>query len=372
MHREHNTNLSLLFRNSEPHSSNKPDSKKLGRQLSIAVLGVEPPTAQSVSRFTQLVHERPVRQPLNGKVLLFYHYCTIEQPQELLDWQVLLCGLLRLRGRIHVGKEGMNGTVGGSCEAIRLYKESVQTHCRWSVHFGTMPFKESSGGHHCFPNLFVRVCREICQMNLSPELIHWKNGGRHLKAVEFHKLVEEMNTGIRNKPNVPTDTVLLDVRNLYESAVGQFDGAIRIPTRHFIDFPEVADRLIERYDLRKKKKVLMYCTGGIRCERASAYLRSKGVTQCFQLLGGIHNYVEEMGEATFFRGKNFVFDRRLTTKRVGTQLPVSTCIFCDEYHDEYDKHFSCDTCSCLVLVCKSCRTQKMRTAVCSTCFAKEF
>jgi predicted sulfurtransferase len=338
--------------------------------LAVAVTGKVPPNSSDVTRFQRWFSKVPVLEPIDGAVLLFYQYCDVGEPQMLQEWQQALCQLLRLRGRIHVGAEGLNGTVGGSHNAIKLYKEALRTHSKWSHNFADMAFKESSGGRHCFPNLFVRLCREICQMNSSPEDIHWKDGGKHLPPIEFHQCVEEMN---QNKTG---DTVLLDVRNFYESEVGHFDGAGRIPTRHFTDFPKVADELIESLQLREKRRVLMYCTGGIRCERASAYLRSKGVTRCFQLLGGIHNYVEELGEHTLFRGRNFVFDRRLTTDRVGTKLPNGRCIRCGTLHDEYNKSLSCRDCCCLLLVCSDCRVTLTDDKVasenmyCSTCQTK--
>jgi predicted sulfurtransferase len=346
------------------------------QQLVIAIEGKESNSKATFDIVSEYYNNRPSRQSLNGKVLLFYKYCDISEPQKLLSWQKTLCGLLRLRGRIHVGKEGLNGTVGGSIKATELYIKALQSHNQWSKYFADTEFKTSLGGHHCFPNLFVRVCSEICQMNASPEQIQWKDGGQHLQANDFHRLVEEMNRKDELKDSRGEhDTVLLDVRNMYESAVGQFDGAIRVPTRHFTDFPKVADEMIKQYDLKSKKRVLMYCTGGIRCERASAYLRSKGVKQCYQLKGGIHKYCEEMGRKTLFRGKNFVFDRRLTTARVGTEVPLSKCITCNELCDEYDKNFSCGVCSSLVLLCKPCRclvksnTIDAKKLKCTSCVA---
>ena len=164
-------------------------------------------------------------------------------------------------------------------------------------------------------------------MNCNPEEISWKNSAQHLSPREFHDLyvrtlTSSSSSSHESSTNTPpsASAVILDVRNHYESAVGRFEQAIRMPTRTFSEFPKVADQLIEDLDLRNKKHVLLYCTGGIRCERASAYLQSKGVTSCYQLRGGIHRYCEEIGDRdSFFRGRNFVFDRRLTTRRVGME-----------------------------------------------------
>lgn len=291
-------------------------------------------------------------------MLLFYNYCDILEPNKLLEWQKTLTKLLRLRGRVHVGLEGINGTVGGSREAVALYMSALRTHSVWSKHFANTDMKLSSGGYHCFPNMYVRLCTEICQMNASPEKITWRDQCHHLTSLEFHEQIKSIgSTSTRNDSNGSSshaDSVLLDVRNHYESEVGQFDGAVRLPTRHFTDFPKVIDTLIETMQLRDKK-VYMYCTGGIRCERASAYMRSKGVNECYQLSGGIHKYTVELGDQTLFRGKNFVFDRRLLTERVGTTVPIGACIVCRSRFDVYDKKISCAKCACLVLVCLKCR-----------------
>ena len=329
-------------------------------ELAVSVTGVNPPPTSTLERIQHWHNHRPPRQSLNGTVLLFYKYCRISQPQQLLEWQTKLCKLLRIRGRLHVGAEGLNGTLGGSQEAVQLYIEALQTHCVWAHYFADTDIKTSPGGHHCFPNLYVRLCTEICQMNASPELIHWDDCCQHLTPTEFHAQVQQHvgcaapgSPGSEKNDTHSNTAILLDVRNLYESEVGHFDNAVCLPTRHFTDFPAVADQLIEQLNLRDKK-VFMYCTGGIRCERASAYLRSKGVQECFQLQGGIHNYVEELGAASLFRGKNFVFDRRLTTERVGTTQPMGKCVVCQALHDEYNKNISCSGCSCLVLLCDGC------------------
>ena len=161
----------------------------------------------------------------------------------------------------------------------------------------------------------------------------------------------------------------------YESEIGRFDGATRCPTRHFAEFPTVADKMIEDHNLREKT-VLMYCTGGIRCERASAYLRSMGVERCFQLSGGIARYCEHQkrwqAEAegqgsqgcrvpssarSLFRGRNFVFDRRMSIAGSGGVAEVGRCAVCLSAWESYDRSFSCRECSALVLVCAGCRPQ---------------
>ena len=363
----------------------------------------------------------------SGQVLLYYKYVAVSDPPALRAWQRALCGALDLRGRIHVGAEGINGTVGGTVEATGLYIEAMRHHAVWSRLFADTEFKVSPGGRQCFPNLFVRICTEICQMNCSPEEISWRDSARHLSPREFHDLYAKIlhnspsastpstscdpphltsmpssGSSIGPTPTSPTSreatssvasAVILDVRNYYESAVGRFNHAVRVPTRNFSEFPEVADKLIKDLDLKNKSHVLLYCTGGIRCERASAYLQSRGVTSCYQLHGGIHRYCEEIGDDdSFFRGRNFVFDRRLTTRRVGSEedssniFPCSSagessssrggdciavdraddaknivgmCTVCEQKPwDTYDSKLMCEKCSALVLICADCRSNR--------------
>ena len=129
-------------------------------------------------------------------------------------------------------------------------------------------------------------------------LISAANGGKHLSPQQVHDLLQ----------NPPKNLIILDGRNDYEARIGKFVDAIVPPINNFREFPEYIDK---NQDLFKNKKVFMYCTGGIRCERASAYLKSKGVAEeVYQLSGGIHRYAEEFPNG-YFRGKNYVFDDRI-------------------------------------------------------------
>ena len=180
--------------------------------------------------------------------------------------------------------------------------------------------------------------KQIVQLGIDPEKLTTKNTGQHLTPEQTHELFL----------NPPQDFVVLDGRNSYEAAIGKFVGAITPDIRYFRQFPEYVDQNLDQF---KDKTVFMYCTGGIRCERASAYLNEKGVAKkVYQVEGGIHRYVEKYPNG-FFRGKNYVFDQRITVK-VNDDV-IAKCLNCSAASDEYfnclnalcNKHFvSCQSC----------------------------
>uniref|UniRef100_A0A8C5X2I6 Thiosulfate sulfurtransferase/rhodanese-like domain-containing protein 2 n=1 Tax=Malurus cyaneus samueli TaxID=2593467 RepID=A0A8C5X2I6_9PASS len=228
----------------------------------------------------------------------------------------------------------------------------------YSVDFSRrdISFPHSAGGAHCFPDLRVGVFKEIVPMGIDPKIVSYKETGIHLSPQEFHREVEQY---LSQASQGQSDTILLDCRNFYESKIGHFQGCLAPDIRKFSYFPSYVD---ENLELFKDKRVLMYCTGGIRCERGSAYLRSKAVCrEVYQLKGGIHKYLEEFPDG-FYRGKLFVFDDRYC-RRLGT------CRYCGVLWDQY-KLCSSQHCRQLVLTCPSC-CNKGLTACCPVCQEKE-
>ncbi|XP_074711077.1 thiosulfate sulfurtransferase/rhodanese-like domain-containing protein 2 isoform X2 [Strix uralensis] len=239
-----------------------------------------------------------------GEVLLYYCYCEVEDPEKLCAWQKALCQHLHLTGKVRVASEGINGTVGGSKVATNLYIEVMLSQPLFKDILCQEDFKSSAGGAHCFPDLRVGVFKEIVPMGIDPKIVSYKETGIHLSPQEFHREVEQY---LSQASQGQSDTILLDCRNFYESKIGHFQGCLAPDIRKFSYFPSYID---ENLELFKDKRVLMYCTGGIRCERGSAYLRSKAVCrEVYQLKGGIHKYLEEFPDG-FYRGKLFVFDDR--------------------------------------------------------------
>ncbi|XP_050843363.1 thiosulfate sulfurtransferase/rhodanese-like domain-containing protein 2 isoform X2 [Serinus canaria] len=255
-----------------------------------------------------------------GDVLLYYCYCEVRDPEKLCAWQKALCQHLHLTG------------------------------------------KSSAGGAHCFPDLRVGVFREIVPMGIDPKIVSYKETGIHLSPQEFHREVEQY---LSQATQGQSDTILLDCRNFYESKIGHFQGCLAPDIRKFSYFPSYVD---ENLELFKDKRVLMYCTGGIRCERGSAYLRSKAVCrEVYQLKGGIHKYLEEFPDG-FYRGKLFVFDDRYAI--CSNEDIISACRYCGVLWDQY-KLCSSQHCRQLVLTCPSC-CNKGLTACCPVCQEKEF
>uniref|UniRef100_A0A1A8C7A7 Thiosulfate sulfurtransferase/rhodanese-like domain-containing protein 2 n=1 Tax=Nothobranchius kadleci TaxID=1051664 RepID=A0A1A8C7A7_NOTKA len=292
-----------------------------------------------------------------GKVLLYYCYCEVDDPHAVCAWQEALCETLHLTGKVRVAAEGINGTVGGTNVATDLYINAMLSHPFFKME--KEDFKTSDGGAECFRHLKVGVFKEIVPMGVDPDVVSYQMAGVHLEPEEFHKEVE---TALA-KGDLCNDTILLDCRNFYESKIGQFTQCLAPNIRKFSYFPDYVDQNLELF---RDKKVLMYCTGGIRCERGSAYLRSKDVCkEIYQLKGGIHKYLERFPEG-FYRGKLFVFDERYTIS--SNDDIISDCRYCGCPWDQYEL---CSTrfCCQLVLSCPCCR-QEGHTACCPTCQSK--
>lgn len=265
-----------------------------------------------------------------GKLILFYKYIDIEYPHQILKWQQKICTELKLKGRIILATEGINATLGGETEEINRYKELMNEHPL----FGGIDFKESEGNADYFPRLRIVVKNEIVRLGVDPSKVTARQAGTHLTPSQAHELIEQS----------PENLVILDARNTYESKIGTFKNAITPKIDNFRDLPEYLNNNAQLFE---GKQVLMFCTGGIRCERASAYLKEQNVAQeVYQLEGGIQRYIEQFPDG-FFRGKNYVFDGRVSV-RVNDDI-LSNCEICKKPCDDYtnclnakcNEHFVC-------------------------------
>lgn len=239
-------------------------------------------------------------------VLLYYCYSRIEDPELFRETHHIRCLELNLRGRIIIAHEGLNGSVSGLKADCERYMKEVKADAR----FSDIDFKVEEVAVPAFTKLHVRVKPEIVHASL-PYIDPRKRTGGYVEPEEFQKILKEQ----------PEDTVILDVRSNYEHHVGKFKNAITLDMENFREFPEKVKEL----ETLKGKKVITYCTGGIKCEKASAYLLEQGFTDVYQLHGGIINYgIEANGED--FEGKCYVFDNRITTdlNKVNPTV-ISTC-----------------------------------------------
>jgi predicted sulfurtransferase len=271
-----------------------------------------------------------------GHILLYYKYVDILEPEAIAKWQMNLCTELGLTGRIIIATEGINGTVAGSLEKTQQYINAMEEHPL----FDEIDFKTAPGDETYFPRMRVVVKDEIVRMNEDTKKVTTKDGGQHLSPDAVHNLLN----------NKPDDLVILDTRNDYESRIGFFKDAITPAIKNFREFPEYIDKNLDEF---KDKKVLMYCTGGVRCERATAVLQQKGVTkEIYQVEGGIHRYVEKYPDG-HFRGSNYVFDGRIT-ERINDDI-LSNCDICNVPCDFYTNCLNA-TCNKQYLSCKPCIT----------------
>jgi len=236
-------------------------------------------------------------------VILYYKYVDIEEPERFVAEQRALCTQLGLKGRLLVASEGINGTLSGLPSPVEHYMSSLRADLR----FSDIEFKLSEGAPDTFPRLAIKVRPEIVTLGAGIPLK--ADLDNHLSPADWKRRLEE-----------DPDVVVVDVRNRYESDAGRFDGALACDIENFRELPAYVETLEELRD----KTVLMYCTGGIRCEKASALFRAKGFEKVFQLHGGIVNYQKEFGNEHWL-GECFVFDKRMTVRVDDGLKPVGRC-----------------------------------------------
>ncbi|HKP03875.1 MAG TPA: rhodanese-related sulfurtransferase [Chthoniobacterales bacterium] len=235
-------------------------------------------------------------------VILFYQFVEVRDPEVLASQQRTLCASLGLKGRIIIATEGINGTLAGPADGINQYVAALKTDAR----FSDIEIKVSAGDAGTFPKLVVKVRPEIVTLNAGPLPPDREN---HLSPAEWKRMMEEN-----------PDTVLLDIRNRFESAAGRFANAIACDIEHFRELPGYVNRL----EGLKDKTVLMYCTGGIRCEKASTLFKRAGFNSVFQLHGGIAAYQEQFGN-DHWQGECFVFDQRMTVRVEEGLIQIGQC-----------------------------------------------
>jgi len=276
------------------------------------------------------------------KIILFYKFTPIADPEAIRLWQRNLCESLGLKGRILLSKHGINGTVGGDLNDLKKYVKATKEY----PGFKGTAFKWSDGERDHFPRLSVRVRDEIVAFDAADELKVDENGvvggGKHLKPEDVNKLIEERGD----------DVVFFDGRNAYEAAVGKFKDAIVPDARTSKDF--IRELESGKYDELKDKPVVTYCTGGIRCEILSSLMKNRGFNEVYQIDGGIVKYGEKYGDDGLWEGSLYVFDDRMGVEFSDHAKVIGECIHC---HGKTSNYENCALASCndLVLICAGCK-----------------
>ena len=271
------------------------------------------------------------------KVISFYKYVKIEDPEILMKEHLNWCSENGLKGKVYLAKEGISGSIFGDDELTRKYKNYLKGY----KIFEDIWFKETPTDSVAFSKMHVRVKEEIVNSGLrSTKLEHT---APKLTPEQLLKFYEDKK-----------DFVIVDARNWYESKIGKFKNAITPQITHFREWPKVVESLSEYKD----KTIVTYCTGGIRCEKASAYMREQGFKDVYQIDGGILNYVLQFPD-TYWEGGMFVFDdRRVFEPNTKDELKyTANCHFCGK---PTSYHINCHNIDCdkIIVSCHDCKVEK--------------
>ncbi len=279
-----------------------------------------------------------LNDPTPRTTISFYCYFKIEDPAVFRNMLYRELKQLGVLGRIYVANEGINAQISApsaNLEALRAYLYTIEP-----LNGLRLNIAVDDDGKSFFV-LDIKVRKKIVADGIEDSSFDMANKGKYVDAEQFNKLTEN------------PDTVVIDMRNYYEYEVGHFENAIEIPSDTFREqLPMAADMMQEK----KETNIIMYCTGGIRCEKASAYMLHQGFKNVFHLEGGIINYarqIKEKGLPSKFIGKNFVFDERL-----GERITEDIIAHCHQCGKPADTHTNCknDGCHLLFIQCEECAT----------------
>jgi UPF0176 protein len=272
--------------------------------------------------------------------LSFYQYAKIGDPKEFRDHLFRVWSPLEALGRIYVAYEGINAQLSIPGDNMESFRKTLEEYdFLKNVRLNVAIDQDD----HSFLKLTIKVRDKIVSDGLKDETFDVTKKGIHLKAKEFNAILEDPNT------------IVVDLRNHYESEIGYFKNAITPDVETFRESLPIINEQIK--DFKETKNLVMYCTGGIRCEKASAYYKHHGFKNVYQLEGGIINYarqIQEEGLESKFIGKNFVFDNRL-----GERITTDVVAQCHQCGAPCDNHTNCanDGCHLLFIQCEVCKTK---------------
>ena len=275
-------------------------------------------------------------EPFERITCSFYRYVKIDSPQAMRDSLYVEWNKLNVLGRVYLAHEGVNAQISVPKPNWDDFIAKLHHHNE----FDNMPIKIAvEDANESFSKLIIRIKTQIVADGLIDEEYDLSNIGNHLSAKEFNEAMDE------------NGTIIVDVRNHYESEVGHFENAICPDVDTFKESLPVIKKLLKGHE---NDKILLYCTGGIRCEKTSAYLKHNNFNDVNQLQGGIISYSHQLNAENIgskFKGKNFVFDKRMGEKI--TDEVISNCHQCD---DPADSHTNCknQACHILFIQCENC------------------
>ena len=286
---------------------------------------------------------------VNRLTLSFYTYAHIDNPQQFRDELFVRWSELDVLGRIYVAKEGINAQLSLPAHNMSAFKDFLDTYTFLKdirLNIAVEHYNKS------FLKLKIKVRDKIVADGLNDNTFDVTNIGVHLKAQDFNNMMDD------------PDTIVIDMRNHYESEIGHFEGAITPDVTTFRESLPIINEQLK--DFKESKKLLMYCTGGIRCEKASAYFKHQGFKNVYQLEGGIIEYTRQIkseGLKSRFIGKNFVFDNRL-----GERITDDIIAHCHQCGEPCDTHTNCanEGCHLLFIQCSKC-AQKMQNCCSDAC-----
>ena len=269
------------------------------------------------------------------KIVALYKFCKISKPSYFQKVIKAELSALHILGTIIIGKEGINGTISGTESSLSKALSFLQS----NNIFQNLDLKESMSAKKPFLRLKVKIKEEIVSMGLK-KIDPTTQAGTYIDPEEWNNLINDKNT------------ILIDTRNNYECLIGSFKNAINPKTNNFKEFPDWVDRQNFNEADKKSKKFAMFCTGGIRCEKASSYMKNQGFKNVFHLKGGILKYLENIDiNDSRWKGECFVFDDRVSVKHDLSEGAYDLCHGCrtpiteqDKLSSNYVKGVSCHHC----------------------------
>lgn len=279
-----------------------------------------------------------------NRIVLFYAFAPLPDPEALRLWQRSLMEQHGLKGRVIISPHGINGTAGGEITAVKAYVKATREYPA----FKKMDVKWSDGSADDFPRISVKARAEIVSFGAPDELEVDENGvvggGTHLRPEEVHALVDA-------KRAAGEEVVFFDGRNAFEAQIGRFKNAIvpDVETTH--DF--IAELDSGKYDDLKDKPIVTYCTGGIRCEVLSSLMVKRGFSEVYQLQGGIVRYGEKYGDSGLWEGSLYVFDQRMHMEFTPDAVTIGTCVGCGTGTNKFENCAN-PACRNLRLFCPDC------------------